>query len=214
MGDKPLLTPPTTIPPSLDPLRNSWDFDQAEAELKEAFIEVFEAMIRPRLQRINTYGLPHRGTFEVVKRFVKAEGLVLERKAGGDELLRELFRGWRARNPRRGLHFLRFYLQLLFPGQWRVEQLWQDPAQSYPEDASPTQADGAFLTSRVRVTLLSDDATGDEMTKLFGSLRAVLAAKYVLELVIERSADAASTVRLAAGADIVQMVFFSGTAAP
>ena len=92
---------------------------------------------------------------------------------------RHLFRGWRARNPKRGAQFLRYYLQLLFPGQWVLQQLWHDPLSPYPDGASASEGPGKILTSRLRLALAVSDIT--VVDQLIASFRAVLAARFVLE---------------------------------
>lgn len=200
---------PTVIPPRLDPLANSHAYDAVEADLRDAVIAVFEAMLRPHERTVNAYGMPHRSDFETIERFVKSDGLAMER-ANAEPYMAELFRGWRARNPRRGTHFLKFYLQLLYPGQWAVTQLWQDPEQPYPAGANEAEAPGKFLTSRIRVSLQIDDP--EELGKMVGSFRAVLPARFVLELTL-RSAFA-STLHMASAVSLSAHQRFTGTAAP
>lgn len=198
----------TVIPPGLDPLKASYEADQVEADLKAAFIEVFEEMIRGRERRINTYGLPHRGDFITVERFVKQEGLALERRTDREAYMRELFRGWRARNPKRGTQFLRYYLQLLFPGEWTLQQMWHTPADTYPEGASSTPGPGRILTSRLKLGLALEDVS--LVDAVISSFRSVLAARFVLETTILLRLD--STMRMASAVDFAEVVVASFTA--
>lgn len=195
-GGAALVWGEASLPTGLGPLVKSHEADDLEGDFKAAFMEVFESAFRAQLTRINTYGMPHRGNFAVVERFVKQAGLALERRTSREAFMRELFRGWTANNPKRGLHFLRFYLRLMWPGAWTLTQLWQDPALPYPGGASTVQAPGAFLTSRVRLFLEVDgDIDGSELSKVVGSLRAVLPARLLLEA--STSSAAAAGVRVA-----------------
>lgn len=203
-----LLTPPSVIPPRLDPLAQSHEADALEAQLQSAFIEVFEDMLREAERRVNSYGIPHRGTFATIERFVKADGLAIERKTDKEPFMAELFRAWRAQNPRRGSAFLRYYLQLLWPGQWTLVQLWQDPGQTYPVNASGEQP-GWFLTSRLRLSLELDDQGA--LNDLLGSFKAVLPARFVLTATLRRSFG--SDLRLAAVFVGGERQEFAGTAA-
>ncbi len=179
----PLVFGPPSTGGGLAPLAASQEADQVEADLKAAFMTVFENMIRPRLSLIELYGMPHRGEFQTIERFVKEDGLALQRQPDAEPFMRELFRGWRARNPRRGLHFLRFYLQLLWPGKWTLVQLWHDPAAPYPSGSSEVEGPGMYLTSRVRlyIDLEGGDPTGELLGRLQGGFRAVVPARIVLE---------------------------------
>ena len=178
MADSTLLQPPADIPPALEPLSQSYTADDVEADLQAAFLEVFASTLRTAERRINSYGIPHRGDLLTVERFVKAEGLALERNNDREAYMRELYRGWRARNPKRGTAFLEFYLQLLWPGQWTLTQMWHTPSDTYPRGASSTPGAGRILTSRLNLGLDLDDPA--EVDSLIASFRAVLAAKFVL----------------------------------
>lgn len=203
------LTAPTVIPPRLDPLANSHEANEVEAELQAAFIEVFEATLRAQERAINSYGAPHRGPFETIERFVKADGLAMER-ANAEPYMAELFRAWRALNPKRGTIFLRYYLQLLFPNQWTVSQLWQDPGLTYPDDANEAEGPGKFLTSRIRVSL--DLINGADLSQLVGSFRAVLPARFVLEVKVKTTFG--NTLRMAGVMTLHKFQRYTGTAAP
>jgi hypothetical protein len=214
---KPRLTPPAVIPASLEPLRISdsprLTEDELEGEFKAAMIEVFEAMLRPGLLRLNSYGVPHRGAFPTVERFVKADGLAMERKTAAEAFMAELYRAWRARNPRRGTAFLRYYLQLLWPGQWTLVQQWQDAAMPYPGGLHDTYAPGRFLTSRLRLTLaLADDDSGELVGKLSGSFRAVLPARMLLDVALTAPL-ASQSMRAANWSDDCEWEDFEGAAA-
>lgn len=188
------------LPTGLGPLLNSHEADDFEAELKAAIMQVFEVYLRERLTRIEAYGMPQAGDIIVLERFVKAAGLALERKSDAEAYMRELYRAWVARNQRRGLQFLRHYLQLLWPGKWRLVQLWQDPSLPYPAGASEVQTPGAFLTSRVRLYLdLVGDINGSELSRLAGNFRSVVPARIVLEVAVTETGE--SGLRLAAVAD-------------
>ena len=179
---------------------NSHEAYDLETEFKGALMEVFEAAFRSKLEAINTYGMPHRGSFPVVERFVKRAGLALERQNAREAYMRELFRGWVANNPRRGLHFLRFYLRLMWPGAWTLTQLWHDPDRPYPTGLSDVELPGFYLTSRVRLFLeVAGDIDGSELSKVVGSLRAVLPARFLLDA--STSSAAASGLRVAVVVD-------------
>lgn len=175
------LTPQDEV--DLAPLRASHEANELEAELKALFIEMLNAFIRPGEREVNTSGTPHLGPFSQVERAVKTEGLALYR--GADEsAMRYLFRAWRARNPKRGLHMLRTYLQVLWPGGWTVEQMYQVKADPYPENLWAQPAPDRWRTSRVRVGVESADTTGDDVLAAVPALRSVVPARILLEFVM------------------------------
>ncbi len=129
------LTP--VEPPDLLPLKQSFEYDQLETELKSLFITVFNDKLRPLERRLNLYGIPHRGDIELIERAMKDAGLAIMRR--NEVRAGFLLKAARSRNPRRGLHFLRQYLQSVWPNVWMVEPLWHPVASAanYPADRAP-----------------------------------------------------------------------------
>jgi hypothetical protein len=120
--------------PTLAPLQGSFAVDEIEHELKQIFIDLFDANLATDLFDANVLGAAHLGTFDLVRKSVNADGLVLLQGDGEEAATRYLYRAWKSRNnDGRGLHFLRTYLQLLFPNASEVNQLWQDKTQPYPK---------------------------------------------------------------------------------
>lgn len=132
-------------PPDLQPLRESFEFDQLETELKAIFMKVFADTLRPLERRLNLYGIPHRGDIELIERAMKDSGLAILRR--NETRAGFLLKAARSRNPRRGMHFLRQYLQSVWPNVWMVEPLWHPiaTAANYPVDrTSLTKKDLGF----------------------------------------------------------------------
>ncbi len=171
-------------PPSLAPLRHSVEFDEIERDLKAIFIAVFEDKIRPRERELNLYGMPHLGDITLLEQFLKLDGLAAVRR--DVRQIRFLMRVWRGRNAKRGLRFLRNYLQIIFPNQWAVDQLWHPLATiaHYPRDCT---VDAGLLdhvlTSRVRVGIHVLAASAADVQMTGRALRSVLAARLLLEIV-------------------------------
>lgn len=170
--------------PDLWPLRESHEADQVEAELKALFIAMFDQFVRPGLTAMSTLGAPHLGDVDQLERAVKVDGLALQRGDASEPAMRYLHKAFRSRNPKRGLHMLRTYLQVLFgEGGWSIAQMWQNTGATYPEDLSADAHPLRFLTSRVHVTVISSPAFGrPEM--LAQSLRSVIPARMVLDVTL------------------------------
>lgn len=174
--------------PDLGPLRASHEANQIESELKGLFMAMLDAFVRPGEREINTIGTPHLGPFSQVERAVKNEGLALYRRSDEDAM-RYLFRAWRARNPKRGLHMLRCYLQLLWPDGWTVDQFYQLKTAPYPESLTTIAHASKFLTSRVRVGIESPDTTGDDVLAAVPALRSVVPARILLQFTMLTRTD-------------------------
>lgn len=119
--------------PRLAPLAESFSENDVEADLKKLFIDLFNANLAADAFDANVLGSAHLGSFDLVRRAVNMDGLVLMQGDREEAATRYLYRAWKSGNIQgRGVHFLRTYLQLLFPNLCEVEQLWQDKAQPYP----------------------------------------------------------------------------------
>lgn len=202
--------------PKLYPLDASGEYDDVEAELKRQFITIFEDVLRTQEREINLFGVPHLGSLSLIERHVIRDGLALLRST--DPSMRYLFKSWRARNPKRGMHFLRTYLQLIFPNNWVVSQLWQDKAKTYPLGLTPKSGVEVdlekthYLTSRVRVLIdtEADDAQG--VLSTIPALRSIVPAKFVLEIFLLK--QFASEFGLSNGLALGGFADFSGAAKP
>lgn len=125
MSDKSFDFPGAQLP-AVAPLRESFASGQIEGELKNLFGELFEAVSRDTFDA-SVLGAPHLGSFDLVRRATNHDGLVLLKGEREEATTRYLYRAWKSGDvQKRGLHFLRTYLQMLFPGQSEVRQLWHD----------------------------------------------------------------------------------------
>lgn len=78
-------------------------------------------------------GAPHLGSFDLVRKTVNRDGLVLLPGEREEAATRYLYRAWKSGDiQKRGLHFLRTYLQMLFPNACEVNQLWHSDQYEYP----------------------------------------------------------------------------------
>lgn len=122
--------------PKILPLHASFAENDIEADLKQLFIDLFMFFMAEQAFDLNVLGAAHLGSFELVRKSINADGLALIQGDREEPSTRYLYRAWKSRNVQgRGLHFLRTYLQLLFPGQCEVYQLVHEsyPGRTYPE---------------------------------------------------------------------------------
>ena len=176
------------------PLQKSVDYqdddeDSIEHELKLLFIALFEHYLRTKFRRIDHFGYPHlldTPDFEAVQRFIKLDGLsLLNRETNNQPYMLEVFRAWRGQHSRRGLGFLEFYLQMLWPNAWTIKQQYHPIAtqNNYPLDILDDEVANSFLTSRVAVTIDPNQLTSpSEVTKMLPSLKRVVPARIVLNV--------------------------------
>jgi hypothetical protein len=124
---------PNATLPSLVSLERSYAENEIEADLKRLFIDLFDAHLSADVFDVNVLGAAHLGSFDLVRKAVNADGLVLMQGDREETATRYLYRAWKSGDVQgRGLHFLRTYLQMLFPGMCQVDQLWHDKALPYP----------------------------------------------------------------------------------
>lgn len=175
----------TVSQPMMLPLVYSNEDNQVEAELKAIFVEMFQQHVRDGERYANVLGMPHLGPREMIEQSLAADGLSIYRGSSvGSGAGAYLLRAWRARNPKRGLHLLKTYLQLLWPNVWTATQMWQSKAVAYP--TALVEADGGnhYLTSRVHVTLPARVSDGGDLNAIQAGLHASLPARFVLNLAV------------------------------
>lgn len=131
--------------PKLIPLAASFAENEVEADLKKLFIDLFNAKLSADTFDVNVLGSAHLGSFDLVRKAVNMDGLVLMQGDREEAATRYLYRAWKSGDIQgRGIHFLRTYLQLLFPNLCEVEQLWQDKTQPYPKALYAAKPRGSF----------------------------------------------------------------------
>lgn len=137
-------------------------------DLERAMQQVFAALLdnhRPaddtvlsELAQMHEYGASFLGGHTVIERFTKLNGLAVLRRENGelaDRIMAIILSQWLGMASERGLAFLQFVLDMLYPQQNKVTQLWhsKDRALEYPNYLFAEPASDRFLTSRVRVML-------------------------------------------------------------
>jgi hypothetical protein len=172
--------------PALTPLKNSFERDAVEADLKKLFLDLWDAHLAMEAFDINVLGMAHLGTLDLVRKSVNADGLVLLPGDREEAATRYAYRAWKARSMQgRGLFFLKTYLQLLYPGYWDVEQQMQDKAQAYPTALYDRSTHGndadKYLTSRLHIRL---DVAGNitNVDSIVPVIAAILPARFVPKL--------------------------------
>ena len=136
--------------PRLLPLENSYTENEVEADLKRLFLDLFDSTLAADTFDVNVLGAAHLGSFDLVRKAVNADGLVLMQGDREEAATRYLYRAWKSGDVQgRGLHFLKTYLQMLFPNQCEIEQLWQDKDYPYPTALYTSQPSFAWWLHQV-----------------------------------------------------------------
>jgi len=142
------------------PLENSYAENDVEDDLKRLFLGLFNDMLAPDVFDVNVSGAAHLGSFDLVRKAVNTDGLVLLQGDREEAATRYLYRAWKSGDVQgRGLHFLKTYLQMLFPNQCEVEQLWHDKAYPYPTALYTTKPGFAWWLHQVGEPGLKLDGT-------------------------------------------------------
>jgi hypothetical protein len=168
--------------PRLQPLARSFEADPLETELKAIFMAVYENMIRERERNLNLYGMAHLGGDDLMASALKSDGIAMVKRSS--TRMQFLMKANRSRNPRRGLLFIKRYLQAIWPNIWLAEPLWQPIAEAdaYPLGAVPNgDPETHFLTGRIRITLPVSSDNGLGLTEIARAFRSTLPARLMLE---------------------------------
>lgn len=196
--------------PALAPLLDEPASDEIGQALNQVLARLIESKLRPALNDISTIAMPQLGSAEQFELAANRSGLCIYRR-DEDEAMRYLYRAWAGRNPRRGLHMLRLYLSLLWPGGWECDQLWHPIDQPYPTALSKTGGDGYFLTSRVEVNLKAGDMDETDVLRILPALLSVTPARIVLDINVE-TRTSPIPLRIGVAASAVGLQIFSALA--
>lgn len=174
---------PSSIAPQLIALRESFDPPDYRAELKRLALDLFELHLSEAAFDANVLGMAHLGRFDLVRRSIQTDGLGMIRSDRQASATRYLYRAWKQSETQgRGLHFLRTYMQLLYPNEWEVFQLWQEKDQPYPQGATRhPRGDRTrfFLTSRVDILIPARATNVEQLPAMAPIVASTLPARIV-----------------------------------
>lgn len=186
------------------PIDRQHAHDGLERALSLAVAQVMADELQASLQDLVDYGAPHLGSRTVVERFTKLDGLaVLRRPVTADVLMRVIYANWASLASERGLGFLQFVLQMLWPDQWQIARLWHSIpfASQYPRFLNESESANRFLTSRIRIRL-DDSVDRFELSELAPVLRRLVPANIVPQVVLD-----VPTVDMQLGAAVVMQSY-------
>lgn len=176
---------------TLNPLRQQEEIEELEIQIRESFRAAYINTLAPKVHSLLHYGSPHlTNNIDLMKKWYLSDGLSIPRADTELDYLQYLLKAWKIKNPKRGFHFLRTYLQILYPNEWRIEPLWQEKNQPYPnvrsEEDAKVKGTAHWLTSRVRVSITSMAETGEALASYRPTLQAIIGARFLLELEVLR----------------------------
>ena len=174
------------------PISRSHHYDELEMAMSRVNQAMIEAMLQD-LADMHQYGTPFFGSRTVVERFTKLNGLaVLKRNDSGlsDKIMAVILASWQGLASERGLAFLQFVLNMLYPGQNKIVQLWHSKLRSsaYPTYLYENKVPDSFLTSRVRIKL-DNQINITELTELAPVFRRLVPWHIVPEVSINVDID-------------------------
>lgn len=186
-----------------------------ETEIKQSFIEVYNRTIGKSIIQLLSFGMPYLlDDKEVLNWFLLHEGLSLPTNNVNIGNLKYLMKAWEGERHKRGTDFLHTILQCLYPNEYKLEQMYQEKAQTYPtslvnkEEASKNPGN-YYLTSRLVVEVTDMDEAGEYLIAYQNALQKMISAKFVLELTLLRSfGGEASQLGMASGGTSMNFIDF------
>ena len=167
------------------------------SELERAMVSVFTAIVQDtqidQLNDIYSYAVPWQGSRTVVESFTKLNGLaVLRRNDAGlsDKIMSVIYSNWTSIASERGVGFLQFVLDMLYPNQNQIVSLWHSRplASSYPRYVAESKGQDRFLTSRVRIKIDSGVNVA-ELSELTPTIARLVPWQVVAEVAVAVNTD-------------------------
>tara|TARA_R110000765_G_scaffold398274_2_gene492617 strand:- start:221 stop:739 length:519 start_codon:yes stop_codon:yes gene_type:complete len=162
---------------------------------------------------IFNYSVLCQGRQSVVECFTKLNGLVVLRRDDeglSDRLMRIIYANWQALASERGLGFLQFVLDTLYPKQNEIMRLWHSKslAHKYPSYLTDTARTDRFLTSHIRIKL---DAVVNicELSELAPTLSRLVPWQVVPEIAVNLPSAENMDVKVAVASEVIAVADFS-----
>ena len=206
------VKPPLTASDFLAPIIHTHKANALERAMAGVFVRVVQDTQINALNDIHNYGVPWQGGRTVVERFTKLNGLaVLRRDDGGlsDKLMSVIYANWTALASERGLSFLQFMLDMLYPEQNEIVRLWHSKAlaSDYPLYVSENKSVNRFLTSRVRIKIESG-VDLSELSELAPTLSRLVPWQVVPEVAVSIDTEDMG-VKMAVAGELYMLADFS-----
>lgn len=172
----------------LEPFENTRTSEQLETEIKQCFIDVFNETLKGDLDNLASYGAPYLGNDKTLYRFLNSAGIEPLNNIYNRDILGYLYKAWAKENKKRGLDFLKMYMQLLYPNSYTITQLWQHKNKSYngrdllDDDEVKNYPNDYWLTSRIRVLVEDFEETGVKLLQHQQIIANIVNARHVIEL--------------------------------
>lgn len=201
---------------TLSPLTNQQEIGEIENELKNIFIDVFKETLGNQVDGLLQYGMPYISKdINVLYPFFSMNGLNTLKNLQEVEPLSYLMKAWTIRNPKRGFHFLRTYLQMLYPSSFKIEQMYQETSKAYPtalsnKDDAQRKNTPHWLTSRVKISVTDWEESGDLFLQYAPILQTLISARFVLMLEVLREFSGGANLGIASAGTIYYSFNFIG----
>ncbi len=182
------MTSELTTDELLSTINHSHKANELELAMSHVFKQLIAESELARLNDIFAYGVAWNGSRTVVERFSKLHGLVVLRRDDGglsDKLMKIILSNWIALASERGLGFLQFVLDMLYPQQNEIIRLWHSKAlaNNYPDYISEHENNDRFLTSRIRIKF-DTQVDVKELSELVPTLARLVPAHIVPEIAV------------------------------
>lgn len=200
------------------PIVESEMTEELELAWKTIFLNVFKQTLWDKQRDLLHYGSPHLARQELLTRFALSDGLSVMRSDSEGDRLRYLLKAWRVKNPKRGFHFLRTYLQMLYPNGFDIEQLWQETSKPYTKSLSTKEEAERkntphWLTSRVRISITDISEDGRQILQYISTIQSIIGARFVVDVTVKRefgNKNNPSQLMLASGFSGFNLASFNG----
>lgn len=180
------------------PIDSQYRKNELEGVITAIFGKLIDDNFAAGLKDLFDYGAPYLGSPTVVERFTKQDGLaVLRRPDTSAKLMKIIYANWSSLATKRGLAFLEFVLQMLWPQQWSIIRLYHPIPQinQYPDLITTIPKPTRFLTSRVRI-ILDESIDHQELSELSPILKRLVPAHVVPSIAVNLEPSDTENVRI------------------
>lgn len=167
------------------PILNTHHANDLELAMKAVFCELVGALLVEKVGQIHHYGTPFLGDPTTLESFIKLHGVGVVSGTKDEKLLQLILREWISLASERGVAFLTFLLDMLYPNQYQMVRLYHSlsKAHHYPKAIYENDGPDRFLTSRLRIQV-SQDIDLRQLSSLAPTIKRLVPAHIVAMIAV------------------------------
>lgn len=163
-----------------NPILQTHHVGELELAMRDVFGQLVEQTLLQNVRQNVDYGTPFLGGIHATQQFIKLYGIGMVGQDGAVQLLQIILREYLSLATKRGLAFLTFLLDMLYPNKYQLIRLYhgKSKAHLYPKNLFEQDGNDRFLTSRIRIKM-NDEVDLKQLSNIVPAIKRLSPAHIV-----------------------------------